>query len=81
LAVLGVPEKLGFSFGLLAFVDFYSDHADTATVWARIFFEEFFGLSGKNARYLSTLATLVLPAFFVLITLHDANGNPVPRGR
>jgi len=41
-------------------------------------FEEFFGLAGVKTRYWSTLATLVLPAIFVLITLRDAQGNPVP---
>lgn len=77
LAVLGVPEKLGFSFGLLALSTFILTTLDTATRLGRYIFEEFFGLSGKNTRYLSTLATLVLPAFFVLITLHDAAGQPV----
>ena len=43
-AVLGVPEKLGFSFGLLALSTFILTTLDTATRLGRYIFEEFFQL-------------------------------------
>jgi carbon starvation protein len=81
LSVLGVPEKLGFSFGLLALSAFILTTLDTATRLGRYVFEELFNLKGSCSRYVSTLATLALPAVFVLINLRDANGNPMPAWR
>lgn len=78
LAVFGLPEKLGFSFGLLALSTFILTTLDTATRLGRYIFEEFFNLKGTRVRYLSTLATLVLPTIFILITLKDPQGNPIP---
>lgn len=78
LSVFHIPEKLGFSFGLLALSTFILTTLDTATRLGRYVFEEFFGLQGARARYLSTIATLVLPTIFVLITLRDPQGNPIP---
>jgi carbon starvation protein len=78
LAVLGLPEPLGYSFGLLALSTFILTTLDTCTRLGRYIFEEFFGLKGGRSRYLSTLATLVLPAVFVLIDLRDAQGQAVP---
>ncbi len=78
LSIFGIPAKMGFSFGILALSTFILTTLDTATRLGRYIFEEFFNLKGKKARYLSTVATLVLPTIFVLITLKDANGNPIP---
>ncbi|HPD47975.1 MAG TPA: carbon starvation CstA family protein [Anaerohalosphaeraceae bacterium] len=78
LSVFGIPEKLGASFGLLALATFILTTLDTATRLGRYVFEEFFSLKGTGSRYLSTVATLILPLTFVLITLKDPNGNPLP---
>lgn len=78
LGALGVPEKLGFSFGLLALSAFILTTLDTATRLGRYIFEELFNLKGTHSRYFSTLATLVLPTIFVLINLKDAQGNLIP---
>lgn len=78
LALLYIPPKIGYAFGLLALSTFILTTLDTATRLGRYIFEEFFGLSGVKTRYWSTLATLVLPAIFVLITLHDAQGKAIP---
>ncbi|MHC4060403.1 MAG: carbon starvation CstA family protein [Planctomycetota bacterium] len=78
LSLVGVPVKLGFSFGLLALSAFILTTLDTATRLGRYIFEEFFSLKGAHSRYLSTAATLVLPAVFVLISLKDLQGKPVP---
>ncbi len=78
LSSLGIPEKLGFSFGLLALSAFVLTTLDTATRLGRYIFEEFFNLKTTRSRYLSTIATLLLPAIFVLITLKDSSGKPIP---
>jgi carbon starvation protein len=78
LSVLGLPEKLGSSFGLLALSTFILTTLDTATRLSRYIFEEFFSLKGAHTRYLSTAATLILPTIFVLLTLKGPDGNPVP---
>jgi len=75
LAVFGLPEKYGNSFGILAVSTFILTTLDTATRLARYVFQEFFNLEGKKTRYLATLATLILPAILALINLKDAKGN------
>ncbi len=78
LSVLGIPAKLGFAFGLLALSAFILTTLDTATRLGRYIFEELFTLQGMYSRYLSTLATITLPAIFVLIDLKDSQGNLIP---
>jgi carbon starvation protein len=78
LSVFGAPHAFGVSFGLLALSTFILTTLDTATRLGRYVFEEFFSLKDTSARYVSTLATLVLPAILVLITLKDPAGNPIP---
>jgi len=78
LAVLGLPPTLGAAFGLLALSTFILTTLDTATRLSRYVFEEFFNLHGRAARYCSTLATLIPPTVFVLITLRDPQGKPIP---
>ncbi len=77
-SVFGIPPRIGYSFGILALSTFILTTLDTATRLGRYIFEEFFNISGTRARWGSTLATLLLPAIFVLVTLRDAQGNPVP---
>jgi len=78
LSILGIPEKLGFAFGLLALSAFILTTLDTATRLGRYIFEELFNLQGTYSRYLSTLATIALPGIFVLINLKDSQGNLIP---
>ncbi len=78
LSVFGIPEKLGFSFGLLALSTFILTTLDTATRLARYIFQEFFKMEGKNTRYLATAITLFLPAVLVLINIKDPNGSIIP---
>jgi carbon starvation protein len=78
LSILGIPEKFGTSFGLLALSAFILTTLDTATRLARYIFQEFFNIEGKKTRYMATLITLFLPTIFVLINIKDANGNIIP---
>jgi len=77
LSSLGISQKLGSSFGLLALSAFILTTLDTATRLSRYILEELFEFKGARSRYISTLATLALPTVFVLITLKDPNGNPI----
>ncbi len=78
LSVLGLPYEAGRSFGILAVSTFLLTTLDTSTRLGRYVFEEFFKLKSANARYIATLATLAFPIIFTFVTLHDANGNPIP---
>lgn len=78
LSTIGLPPQLGFSFGLLALSTFILTTLDTATRLGRYIFEEFFNLKDGSVRYLSTLATLILPTIFVLIAIKDPQGQPLP---
>jgi len=78
LSTFGLSQNIGFSFGLLALSTFILTTLDTATRLGRYIFEEFFNLKGAQWRYFSTIATLILPTIFVLITLKGPDGNPMP---
>jgi carbon starvation protein len=78
LSVLGFPEKIGFSFGLLALSAFILTTLDTATRLGRYIFEELFSLKSGNSRIIATFATLLLPTIFVLINLKDSTGAVIP---
>jgi len=76
--VCKIPMSVGATLALLAISVFILTTLDTATRLCRYIVEEFLNLRGKHSRYFSTAATLVLPAVFVMLTLKDANGNPIP---
>lgn len=78
LAVFGLPENIGFAFGLLALSTFILTTLDTATRLGRYVVEECCNWKGTGVRYLATVLTLVIPSILVLITLKDASGNAVP---
>ncbi len=75
---LGLPYKLGESFGILAVSTFLLTTLDTSTRLGRYILEELFELKGKYIRFLTTAATLAIPFIFVFITLYDRQGNPQP---
>ncbi|MDD5129026.1 MAG: carbon starvation protein A [Candidatus Omnitrophica bacterium] len=78
LSIFGIPEEYGNSFGILALSTFILTTLDTATRLGRYIFQEFFNIEAKGSRYIATVATLFLPAIFVLINLRDTGGNIVP---
>jgi carbon starvation protein len=79
---LGLPEAAGRNFGLLAVSTFLLTTLDTATRLCRFILEELFALKKKSSRYLSTLATLILPALIVFSkvqnTLADGRVQTIP---
>lgn len=78
LSILGLPPKIGASFGILAVSTFLLTTLDTATRLARYIFEELFNLKGRLGQLIGTPATLLAPLLFTFITLHDAQGNVIP---
>ncbi len=78
LSIFGFSPHFGYSFGLLALSTFILTTLDTATRLARYIFQEFFGLVDPKWRYLATIATLILPAIFLLITFTSPQGVAIP---
>lgn len=78
LSIMGIPFEVGMSFGILAVSTFLLTTLDTSTRLARYILEELLNITNPSSRYLSTLATLVIPVIFTFVTLYDAQGNPIP---
>ncbi|BDD04612.1 carbon starvation CstA family protein [Aureibacter tunicatorum] len=79
LNALGLPHKMGETFGILAVSTFLLTTLDTSTRLGRYIFEEFFSLKGSdNGMLIASFATLAMPAIFVFVQLTDASGNPIP---
>lgn len=77
-SIIGIPFEVGMSFGILAVSTFLLTTLDTSTRLARYILEELFNITNSSSRYLSTLATLVLPVIFTFVTLYDAQGIAIP---
>lgn len=78
LKLVGVPPALGIAFGLMAFTTFVYDTLDVCTRLGRYIIEELTGWKGWLGKTVSTLLTAGVPLFFVMQTMLDAKGNPVP---
>ncbi len=78
LSVLGLPKATGTTFALLAVSAFILTTLDTCTRLGRYVLQELIGRQGKGLRFYSTLATLILPTVFVMITLRGPGGEAVP---
>ncbi|NLF25438.1 MAG: carbon starvation protein A [Deltaproteobacteria bacterium] len=78
LATVGVPEKLGVSFGLLTLSAFILTTLDTATRLARYVMEEFFNWRGRFFSCLATLLTLLPLAALALMDFRGPDGELIP---
>jgi len=81
LGLIGITPALGISFGLMAFTTFVYDTLDICTRLGRYIIEELTGLKGMIGKTLGSLLTSVVPLIFVLTTVADAKGNPIPAWR
>jgi carbon starvation protein len=79
--VVGIPASFAVVFGLLAFTTFVYDTLDVCTRLGRYILQELTGWQGKMGRYLATAITAFVPLFFVMQTVRDASGNPIPSWR
>lgn len=75
---VGIPAQLGVSFALMAFTTFVYDTLDVCTRLGRYIIQELTGWHHKKGMWLGTLFTGGLPVLFVMQTVTDANGKPVP---
>lgn len=81
LEALGIPARLGVAFGLMAFTTFVYDTLDVCTRLGRYIVQELTGWQDRKGKLLATVATAGTPLFFVLQTMTDPAGNPIPAWR
>ena len=73
-----LSSQLTVSFALMAFTTFVYDTLDVCTRLGRYIIQELTGWHDTKGRWLGTLLTAGVPAFFVMQTINDADGNPAP---
>jgi carbon starvation protein len=81
LETLHIPAHFAISFALLAFTTFVYDTLDVCTRLARYILQELTGWKGRAGRYVATGISALVPLFFVMQTVTDAAGKPVPSWR
>jgi carbon starvation protein len=72
LRIFGIPTGLAVSYGTLAFATFIFDTLDVCTRLGRQIFSELFGITGNLGRFLGTVVTLGIPAYFLMGATGDA---------
>ncbi len=75
---LGIPQELGFKFGLLAISTFLLTTLDTATRLGRYTFEELAGSRGLPTKLLANLFTLGIPLLLLNIEVKGQGGAVMP---
>lgn len=78
LKLIGIPPAVGIAFGLMAFTTFVYDTLDVCTRLGRYIIEELTGWKGMMGKTVGTVLTAGVPLIFVMQTMLDAKGNPVP---
>lgn len=71
LSIIGLPQNIGKTFGLLALSSFILTTLDTATRLGRYIFQEFTGLTKPSHRWVATIATLLLPTVGLFSKMKD----------
>lgn len=81
LGILGISKGFAVAFGLMAFTTFVYDTLDVCTRLGRYIIQELTGLHNWAGRWLGTALTAGVPLFFVMRTVLDAHGKPIPAWR
>ena len=76
-----LSSQLTVSFALMAFTTFVYDTLDVCTRLGRYIIQELTGWHDAKGRWLGTLLTAGVPAFFVMQTIHGTDGKPAPLWR
>jgi carbon starvation protein len=76
-----LSSQLTVSFALMAFTTFVYDTLDVCTRLGRYIIQELTGWHDSKGRWLGTLLTAGVPAFFVMQTINGADGKPAPLWR
>jgi carbon starvation protein len=78
LHVLYIPTAFAMAFGLMAFTTFVYDTLDVCTRLGRYIIQELTGLQNWFGKLLGSALTAGVPVFFVMQTMHNAKGEPIP---
>jgi carbon starvation protein len=73
-----LSKELGVAFALMAFNTFVYDTLDVCTRLGRFIIQELTGWRTSAGRWFGTLLTAGVPLFFVMQTMKDAKGAPIP---
>jgi carbon starvation protein len=76
--IIGIDPSFGIAFGLMAFTTFVYDTLDICTRLGRYIIQELTGWKGWVGRIAPTAIASGVPVLLILVTLSDAQGNPVP---
>ena len=76
-----LSSQLTVSFALMAFTTFVYDTLDVCTRLGRYIIQELTGWHDARGRWLGTLLTAGVPAFFVMQTINGVDGKPAPLWR
>lgn len=76
-----LSSQLTVSFALMAFTTFVYDTLDVCTRLGRYIIQELTGWQDAKGRWLGTILTAGVPAFFVTQTLEGTDGKPAPLWR
>jgi carbon starvation protein len=75
--VLYIPTAFAMAFGLMAFTTFVYDTLDVCTRLGRYIIQELTGLQNWFGKLLGSALTAGIPVFFVMQTMHNAQGEPI----
>jgi carbon starvation protein len=75
---LGIPAQYGIAFALMAFTTFIYDTLDVCTRLGRYIVQELTGLRGAAGKWIGTILTAGVPAFFVTQTVVNSQGKTIP---
>lgn len=81
LEFFGVPAVLAISIMLMAFTTFVYDTLDVCTRLGRYIVQELTGWQDRRGAWIGTILTAGVPLLFVMRTVTDASGNPMPAWR
>ena len=76
-----LSSQLTVSFALMAFTTFVYDTLDVCTRLGRYIIQELTGWHDAKGRWLGTILTAGVPAFFVMQSMNGADGKPAPLWR
>jgi carbon starvation protein len=78
LETFGIPAQWAVTFGLMAFTTFVYDTLDVCTRLGRYILQELTGWRGAAGKWFATGVTALVPLFFVMQKMVDAQGQPQP---
>jgi carbon starvation protein len=81
LNTFGIPAAFAVSFALMAFTTFVYDTLDVCTRLGRYIIQELTGWQDAKGKWLGTLLTAGVPAFFVMQKVTNAQGQAEPAWR